>query len=82
MKFLSGTSPTGRRLIRYKEVCHRTALSKTTVWRRSRDGKFPKPISLSDGIVAWLEDEVDAWLQMRIAARDAQDRAQNIRTSA
>jgi predicted DNA-binding transcriptional regulator AlpA len=32
---------------------------------------LPKPIKLSANKVAWLEDEVDAWLERRVAKRDA-----------
>jgi hypothetical protein len=32
---------------------------------------------LSAGVVAWLEDEVDAWIEARIAARDEQMRGFN-----
>lgn len=58
-----------RRFIRSLELKQRTGLSKTTIWRKTRAGTFPKPVSLSSGIVAWLEDEVEDWLDDRIAAR-------------
>lgn len=32
---------------------------------------LPKPIKLSSNKVAWLEDEIDAWLERRVAKRDA-----------
>lgn len=33
-------------------------------------GEFPKPIKLSERSSAWLESEVQAWIDARIAARD------------
>ena len=36
-----------------------------------RDGKFPKPIELSEARIAWVEDEVDAWLAEKAALRTA-----------
>jgi hypothetical protein len=33
-------------------------------------GRFPKPVSISDRSVGWVEAEVDAWLEARIAQRD------------
>jgi predicted DNA-binding transcriptional regulator AlpA len=33
-------------------------------------GKFPKPVPISDRRIAWVEAEVDAWLQSRAALRD------------
>ena len=74
MKKTSAALPTLRsapRFIRYPEVQQRTGLSKTTIWRRVRDGSFSKPVHLSHGVVAWLEDEVVAWIDARIAERDA-----------
>ena len=59
-----------RRLIRFPEVRRRTGLSKTTAWRGIRRGWFPKPVRLSPGCVAWVEDELDAWIEARLAARD------------
>jgi prophage regulatory protein len=57
-----------RRIIRRREVEGRTGYSGTTIWRKERDGQFPKRVQLSsDGIaVGWYEDEVDDWIQSRI----------------
>ena len=67
-------APARRRLIRGAEVRNRSGLSKTSIWRRVRDGTFPKPVKSSPGCVAWLEDEVDAWIVDRITARDSENR--------
>ena len=32
--------------------------------------EFPAPIPLSDGRIAWIEAEVDAWIERRAALRD------------
>jgi len=61
-----------RRLIRNAEVRNRTGLSKTSIWRGQRNGTFPKPIKSSPGCVAWLEDEIEAWIDSRVTARDCQ----------
>jgi prophage regulatory protein len=39
--------------------------------RLVKQGKFPKPIKLGPGRNAFLEDEIDRWLQARADARDA-----------
>jgi prophage regulatory protein len=44
-------------------------LSKTTLWRLERDGKFPKRVRVSPGRVAWVADEIDAYLAERVADR-------------
>lgn len=56
------------RFIRRKEVQHRTGLSNTTIWRKYRAGEFPQPRQLGPNSVAWLESEVDAWINERAKA--------------
>jgi prophage regulatory protein len=34
-----------------------------------RDGKFPQPVTLSEGRVAWIEEEVNAWQEAKVKAR-------------
>jgi prophage regulatory protein len=36
------------------------------LWKLVRAGKFPKPVKLI-GKLAWPEDEIDEWLDARIA---------------
>lgn len=50
------------KILRPSEVCARTGLSNTTIWRKERAGKFPKRVQLGPGAVGWLENEVDAWI--------------------
>jgi prophage regulatory protein len=40
-------------------------------------GKFPKRIPLSRQKIAWLEDEVLAWIAQRIAERDSASSAED-----
>ncbi|WP_363800041.1 AlpA family transcriptional regulator [Lysobacter firmicutimachus] len=58
-----------RRLIRIREVCDRVGLSKSTIYDRIGRGDFPKPVPLGT-IVAWVEAEIDRWIEERIADRD------------
>jgi prophage regulatory protein len=55
-------------LIRLPEVLRRTALSKTTIYALVKAGEFASPIPLGGKAVAWLESDVEAWIQGRIAA--------------
>lgn len=55
------------RVIKIKEVCELTSLSKTTIYRRINDGSFPKPISLGPQRIAFIEHEVAEWIAARIA---------------
>ncbi|WP_067097875.1 helix-turn-helix transcriptional regulator [Marinomonas atlantica] len=66
------TKPT--RLIRMPEVTDRTGLKKSAIYARIAKGEFPKQIPLGtarNGIsvqTAWIESEVEAWIQSTIAA--------------
>lgn len=60
------------KLIRRREVCERTGLSYTTVWRMEKAGRFPQRVKLDPdnpnwwSPVAWHSAEVDAWIRGRI----------------
>jgi len=58
-------------LLPEQEVLRQTAVSKTTIWRLERQGRFPKRIRISPRRVGWLQSEVDAWINERIAERGA-----------
>jgi len=45
--------------------------SRPHLYRLIDDGKFPAPIRLSENRVAFLENEIDVWLEARIAERDS-----------
>jgi prophage regulatory protein len=46
----------------------RTGLSRTTIWRLERHGKFPKHRRISANTAAWVEDEAMTWIQSKIGA--------------
>ena len=59
------TGQTDRRrdnLLRLADVRTRTSLSRTTIYRRIAAGTFPASTQISDGLVAWYESDVDAWV--------------------
>lgn len=62
-------SPT--RFVRLPEVKALTGLSRSTVYERIREGQFPKPVGLGGRNVGWVESEVSAWIEGRIAASRA-----------
>ena len=47
------------RILKIKEVAERTSISGSHIRRLSRDGKFPKPIPLTENRSGWLESDVD-----------------------
>jgi prophage regulatory protein len=53
------------RLVPFREVAQRVALSRSTIWRLERAGQFPRRRRLSVNKVAWWEPEIEEWLQNR-----------------
>lgn len=68
---------TTHRLLRIKAVQETVSLSKSYIYGLCRDGKFPAPVQLVPGgdSVAWVESEIQAWIEERITARDSKDNA-------
>jgi prophage regulatory protein len=58
-------------ILRLPAVKSRTGLSRSTIYLRMAEGTFPKPISLGDRAVGWVEDEITDWLDGRIEASRA-----------
>jgi predicted DNA-binding transcriptional regulator AlpA len=44
--------------------------SKAHTYRLIAVGEFPPPVKLGKNTSAWLEEEIDAWQEARIAARN------------
>lgn len=64
--------PANHRLMRIRAVIEMTGISKSYVYQLVRDNEFPKPVKLTKGAkaVAWVEAEVQAWVNSRIADRN------------
>lgn len=56
-------------LLRLPQVMERVALSRSPILDAIKQGRFPAPIKITNRAVAWVESEVDAWVQQRIDAR-------------
>lgn len=54
------------RLIRMKEVMYLTGLSRPSVYRLMNAGLFPNSIELGERSVAWVEEEVQDWVDQKI----------------
>ncbi|CDG96769.1 AlpA family transcriptional regulator [Xenorhabdus sp. XENO-10] len=61
-------------LIRLPEVCRRTGLGKSTVYKYISEGKFPKQIKTGARASAFIESEIDAWINKRIIASRLDER--------
>ena len=50
------------RIMRLSEVKAVTGLSKTTIYRFEKEGRFPSRVSLGERSVGWFEGDVEAFL--------------------
>ena len=67
--------------IRLPEVLSRTGYGRATIYRKMKDGSFPRSVKLEGPpidpeafdcrAVAWIEDEVEQWIESRIDERDS-----------
>jgi prophage regulatory protein len=58
------------RLIRLREVMAKTGLSRSYVYALAQKGQFPTPVKLTERSSAWIESEVQAWIDGRIKQRE------------
>ena len=67
------------RFIRLPEVISRTGYGRTSIYRKMKDGTFPKCLKLGGPpadnnkfdcrAVAWVEDDVDQWIEAVVMQR-------------
>ncbi|EMY7927085.1 MULTISPECIES: helix-turn-helix transcriptional regulator [Enterobacteriaceae] len=55
-------------LIRLPEVLKRTGFGKAWIYRLISEGRFPAPVKIGVRAVAFVESEVDEWIQSVIEA--------------
>lgn len=54
------------RLIRLSEVLERTGFGKAWIYRLISQNSFPKPVKIGIRAVAFVESEIDEWIQLTI----------------
>ena len=60
-----------KKFIRLPEVINRTGYRRTSIYEKISEGTFPAPIKLGPRAVAWVSEEIDKWMDARVADRDA-----------
>jgi len=53
------------KLLRFPAVRERTGLSRSTIWRLERRGEFPTHHRIAPNVVAWIEEEITSWIELR-----------------
>ena len=61
------------KILELSEVMKATRLSRSTIYKRMREGTFPDQIKLGESErgerkVVWLESDIEGWLKERILA--------------
>ncbi|RLA52375.1 MAG: AlpA family transcriptional regulator [Gammaproteobacteria bacterium] len=54
------------KILRLPDVQARTGLSRSTIYLRISDQKFPKSIALGGRAVGWLESEIEFWIEEQV----------------
>jgi prophage regulatory protein len=58
-------------LIKLNEVKARTGLGRSSIYSYIGKGIFPAQVKLGERSIAWVETEIESWVQSKINARNA-----------
>ncbi len=58
------------KFLRLPEVKSRTGFSRSSIYLFVQNGTFPRPVRIGGRAVAWLETEIDEWIEARLAERE------------
>ena len=50
------------RIVRLKTVLARTGLSRSTIYRKIKEGTFPPQIRISANVAGWKESDLNRWV--------------------
>ena len=67
---ISGYLPESRKVSSADAYIYSTGLARSTIYKYIGEGTFPKPVSLGDRCVGWVDTEVQEWILARIKERD------------
>ncbi|ECD9611695.1 AlpA family phage regulatory protein [Salmonella enterica subsp. salamae] len=60
---------TSHRFLRLAQVMDKTGLKRSQVYAYMKTGDFPKSIKIGPSSVAWLESEIEEWINTKINDR-------------
>lgn len=58
----TSSKPASWQALREPAVCAACGFSKSQLWRLIKQGKFPRPVKISERCNGWDSRQVDAWL--------------------
>lgn len=60
---------TSHHLLRLKQVEEKTGLKRSQIYLYMKNGSFPRSIKIGPSSVAWLESEIDEWVDIKLGNR-------------
>ena len=60
---------TSHMLLRLPQVMTKTGLKRTQIYAYMKTGDFPLSIKIGPASVAWLEEEIDDWINRKLNSR-------------
>ncbi|HBT0545675.1 TPA: AlpA family phage regulatory protein [Klebsiella quasipneumoniae] len=60
---------TSHHLLRLKQVEEKTGLKRSQIYLYMQNGSFPRSIKIGPSSVAWLESEIDEWINVKLGKR-------------
>jgi prophage regulatory protein len=60
------------KIYRKKELCQLLGISSATLYRRIKEGTFPRSIKVSDNIVGWLAADLEDWFDNLVESQRPQ----------
>lgn len=60
---------TSHQLLRLKQVEAKTGIKRSQIYLYMQSGRFPHSIKIGPASVAWLESEIDEWINQKLERR-------------
>ena len=57
--------------LRLPELIERIGYRRTAIYEKIEEGSFPRPVQLGPRAIAWVEEEIQEWMNERISERDS-----------
>ncbi len=54
--------PEPEKILRIRTVLTRTGLSRSTIYRKMKDGTFPSQVRISEHCRGWRESAINSWM--------------------
>jgi prophage regulatory protein len=62
--------PEPEKILRMRTVLERTGLSRSTIYRKMKDGTFPAQVHISEHCRGWRESEINRWVTNPVRYRE------------